>query len=285
MANFREHITVSSMLGLSYGLSGVMGFGFNPVQGLLAACLTGLSGMLPDLDSDGGRPVREMFGLLGAVAPLLVVNRVIAFLGLTGDPETIMLVIVLLYVSIKYGGAEFISRVSVHRGMFHSLPALLIAAEAVFLAYPSPRLEVKLFMGGGVAIGFLSHLLLDELYSVEVKGSRLGFKRSSGTAMKWSGDALIPNVVAFTLMATLTYAVFEESGWLEQQSVFDQRAPSAGSPGESWPGAKLAPMDGGTVELGTPIEVRGMQTVQPTPEVDLGSPQTAEQFPPTLLQR
>lgn len=217
MANFREHVTTSSLLGLGYGLTGIVGFGFSPVQGLLSACLTGLSGMLPDLDSDNGRPVREMFGLLGAVGPLLLVNRVIGLLGLPGDPETIMLVIVALYVAIKYGGAELISRISVHRGMFHSWPALLIAAETVFLAYPSPRVPVKLFVAGGVALGFLSHLLLDELYSVELKNSRLALKKSSGTALKWSGDALLPNVVSYTLMATLTYATFSEAGWFEQR--------------------------------------------------------------------
>lgn len=282
MANFREHITVSSMLGLSYGLGGVMGYGFSPVQGLLAACLTGLSGMLPDLDSDGGRPVREMFGLLGAVAPLLVVNRVIAFLGLTGDPETIMLLIVMLYVAIKYGGAEIISRISVHRGMFHSLPALIIAAEGVFLAYPSPRLDVRLFVAGGVAVGFLSHLMLDELYSVQVKGARLGLKKSSGTALKWSGEEMIPNVVAFTLMATLSYAVFEESGWLDQQGFLQQSAPAAGAPAGRHPDAGSLPIEGVEVDLGAPIQV---QTAHPAPSRPFGPQHTAEQYPADLFQR
>jgi membrane-bound metal-dependent hydrolase YbcI (DUF457 family) len=275
MANFREHITVSSMLGLGFGLGGVMGFAFSPVQGLLVACLTGLSGMLPDLDSDNGRPVREMFGLLGAVAPLLLVNRVIAFLGLPGDPETIMLVIVLLYVAIKYGGAEFVSRVSVHRGMFHSFPALLIAAESVFLAYPSPRLGVKLFMAGGVAVGFLSHLLLDELYSVHMKGARLALKKSSGTAVKWTGEALLPNVVAYTLMATLTVATFQEAGWLDQQSGLPAVAPAAGTPQRSAPPSPTFPQDVLGTELGAPVS---LPVVAENPEINLGPPQAAS-FP------
>jgi len=265
MANYREHVTVSSMLGLGYGLGAVVGFGFTPVQGLLAACLTGLSGMLPDLDSDNGRPVREMFGLLGAVAPLLLVNRVIAFLGLPGDPEVIMLVIVLLYVAIKYGGAEFISRVSVHRGMFHSIPALLIAAEAVFLAYPSPRQGVKAFMAGGVAVGFLSHLLLDELYSVHMKGARLSLKRSSGTALKWAGEPILPNVVAFTLMATLTYAVLLEAGWFHQLP-----------PGTSEPAMTVSP----TQHVSQPPS-----TGDETFSTDLGAPETlhaTREFPAGL---
>lgn len=280
MANYREHITVSSMLGLGYGLAGVVGLGFNPVQGLLSACLTGLSGMLPDLDSDNGRPVREMFGLLGAVAPLLLVNRVVAWLGLPADPETIMLVIVLLYVVIKYGGAEFVSRISVHRGMFHSLPALLIAAEAVYLAYPSPRLVVKLYMAGGVALGFLSHLLLDELYSVHMKGAKLSLKKSSGTAVKWSGDSLLPNVVSYTLMATLTYAVFQESGWLEQKSQREPTGPMLTAPTQHVEGPPAAAyVDALATDLGSPLEVRAVEAVNPTAGETPQSAQRPAPFP------
>ena len=251
MANYREHITVSTLLGIGYGAGAFVGFGFTPVQGMLSACLTGLAGMLPDLDSDNGRPVREMFGLLGAVAPLLLVNRVIAFLGLPGDPEVVMLVIVFLYVAIKYGGAEFIRRVSVHRGMFHSLPALLISAEAVYLAYPGPRPAVRALMAGGVALGFLSHLLLDELYSVHLKDSKLQLKKSSGTALKWSGEKLLANVVAYTLMTTLTYAVLYESGWFEQAPI-SNGSPLAVPDGERSAGTENDHALQMTTDLGAP---------------------------------
>lgn len=274
MANYREHITVSSLLGLGYGLGAVTAFQFHPLQGVLAACFTGVAGMLPDLDSDNGRPVREMFGLLGAVAPLLLVNRVAALLGLPADPETIMLVIIALYVAIKYGGAALVSRLSVHRGMFHSLPALIIAAEAVYLAYPSPRAAVKLLMAGGVAVGFLSHLLLDELYSVQVKDHRLRLKRSSGTALKWSGDALMPNVFSYTLMATLTYAVFQEAGWFDQRPREASRRSLISAPVE---GAATETADSPTVtDLGAPQALESAGTA----ETSHGAPAAGPPVPP-----
>jgi membrane-bound metal-dependent hydrolase YbcI (DUF457 family) len=291
MANYREHVTVSSLLGVGYGLQGFIGFGFNPVQGILAACLAGLSGMLPDLDSDNGRPVREMFGLLGAIAPLLLVNRVIAALGLAGDPETIMLVIVLLYVAIKYGGAELICRISVHRGMFHSLPALLIASEAVFLAYPSPRMAIKAYMAGAVALGFLSHLLLDELYSVEMKNSRLSLKRSSGTALKWSGEALLPNVMTYTLMATLSYAVFWEAGWFDQQPAVEGSPVRVASPAGAGGTAPADALDPFATDLGAPSPL-STQTAEwelhrfsPHPAADAPAVRLADPATPSRLPR
>ncbi len=58
MAAYREHITFSTMLGVGYGLGATFALGFTPAQGALAAWLTALGGMLPDLDSESGRPVR-----------------------------------------------------------------------------------------------------------------------------------------------------------------------------------------------------------------------------------
>ncbi|MEZ6067948.1 MAG: metal-dependent hydrolase [Planctomycetaceae bacterium] len=267
MANYREHVTVSSMLGLGYGLGAVVSFGFTPVQGMLAACLTGVAGMLPDLDSASGRPVREMFGLVGAVAPLLIVHRVLQWLDLPGDSETVILMVVVLYLLIKYGGALLVRTVSVHRGMFHSIPAMVIAAELVFLGYPSQVNRVRLMMAGAVAIGFLSHLLLDELYSVKVKDARVQLKRSSGTAIKLTGEGFGANVISYSLLAMLTYLTMYEAGWLDQSRLpSGQPRPMVealepdGSPGGSPSG--LGTETGQTVELGDSTPAFDM-SVQP----------------------
>jgi hypothetical protein len=75
VANYQTHITVSGALGAGYGVAAVYAAGFSPVHAALAGCLTGIAGMLPDLDSESGRPVREIFGVVAAVAPLVLMNR------------------------------------------------------------------------------------------------------------------------------------------------------------------------------------------------------------------
>ena len=42
------------------------------------------------------------------------------------------------------------------------------------------RVEKK----GGVMVGFLSHLLLDELYSVDIRGVKVKLNKYAGTAVK-----------------------------------------------------------------------------------------------------
>jgi membrane-bound metal-dependent hydrolase YbcI (DUF457 family) len=212
MAAFREHVIFSSILGAGYGAVASLTFGFTPVQGSLAAVMTAVAGMLPDLDLDHGRPAQELFGLLAGVAPLLLVGRVLQWLHLPADREMVMLGMVVLYALIRYGLSRIIPHFSIHRGMFHSIPAMLIAAELAYLTYPSSSSRVKFLVGAGVALGFFSHLLLDEIYSVEVSGIKVGLKKSSGTAIKMFGEAFLPNVLTFALAGTFTYATLLDAG-------------------------------------------------------------------------
>jgi membrane-bound metal-dependent hydrolase YbcI (DUF457 family) len=211
MAAYREHITVSFALGAGVGLGAVFGLGFSPVQGSLAACLTGIGGMLPDLDSESGRPVREIFGVTAALAPMVMMRRLLEW---GGDTDGAMLLAVLLYVSIRYGGAIVLGMVAVHRGMFHSIPAMLIAAELTFLGYKSHSLNVKLLMGIGVAIGFMSHLILDEIYAVEWRGVTVKLNKFAGSAVKFFGKSWGANIWTYGLLFTISYAILVDNGIL-----------------------------------------------------------------------
>jgi len=151
MADYKTHIATSGTLGVGYGAASIFALGFTPVEGALAGCLTWVAGMLPDLDSESGRPVREVFGVTAAIAPMVLMRRLHEW---GGNPEGAMLLAVLVYISIRYGGGIILGSLAVHRGMFHSIPALLIAAELTFLGYMSDNVWVKLLMAGGVAIGF-----------------------------------------------------------------------------------------------------------------------------------
>lgn len=209
MANYQTHITVSGMLGVTYGLAACQAGPFSGVHGALAGCLTGIAGMLPDLDSDSGRPVREVFGLVAAVAPLVLMNRLEAW---GGSHDGALLLAILVYVSIRYGASTVLNLVSVHRGMFHSIPAMLIAAELTFLAYHHADVQIRLLMAVGVALGFASHLVLDEIYSVKVSGVMVTMKSSAGTALKFVGKDWGANIVTYGLLFTLSYALLVDGG-------------------------------------------------------------------------
>lgn len=229
MAAYREHISVSGLLGLGYGLAAHFVFGFTPVQGALAGVLTWVAGMLPDLDSASGKPVRELFSLIAAVVPIVLFRRLFEW-GV--NEEGAMLLAVLLYGGVRFGAPLVVKMFAVHRGMFHSIPALLIAAELTFLAYKSDSLQVKFLMAAGVAVGFLSHLVLDELYSVQWTGIRLRLNKAAGSALKLFGKGFVANAVAYGLLATVTYMTLVDAGLVrEDEGVFE--SPLLGEPAEA----------------------------------------------------
>jgi membrane-bound metal-dependent hydrolase YbcI (DUF457 family) len=209
MAGFKMHITVSSLCGVATGIATVKLLGHPIETGFLVGCLTAVGGMLPDLDSDSGVPVREMSGLAAAVVPLLLYNR-IRNTGVTH--EGVLAILVLAYLLVRYGSANLLRYITVHRGMFHSIPALLISGLAVYLAYDSheARQSTRYVLAIGVMIGFLSHLILDEIYSVDFNGIRLKLKASAGSALKFFSPSLLATTFCYALLGALLFLAYTD---------------------------------------------------------------------------
>ena len=208
MAGYREHVSVSGILGVAYGCAAVFMFGYTISQAAIAAILTWVAGMLPDLDSESGKPIRELFGVTAAIAPILLIQHVHA-IGMHSDRA--MLFAMVSYGIVRYGGAFMLAKLTVHRGMFHSIPALIIAAEVTFLAYHSNDIKVRMLMSIGTGLGFLSHLVLDEMYSVQWDGAKVKLARSAGSAMKFFGSDALPNGITMGLLLCLSYATLVEA--------------------------------------------------------------------------
>src|SRR5947209_20539202 len=98
MASFYGHISTSTTLGVVVGAAGLYYFHYDWGTACLAAGLTAIGGMLPDLDSDSGIPVRELFGLAGLFVPLLLWHR-LARLDLT--PEQILVIMAATYLVVR----------------------------------------------------------------------------------------------------------------------------------------------------------------------------------------
>ena len=61
-----------------------------------------------------------------------------------GSFEAAMFLAVVIYVTVRYGGAALVGKLTVHRGMFHSIPAMCIVAELVFLVYRSEQADARM---------------------------------------------------------------------------------------------------------------------------------------------
>jgi membrane-bound metal-dependent hydrolase YbcI (DUF457 family) len=206
MAGFKTHITVSSLLGVGYGGTACFMCGVPWPTCALAAGLCGVSGMLPDIDSDSSTPQRESMAFASAAVPMMLLHR-FQHWGMT--PEMTILAGAAVYLLIRFGAAALLQLYTVHRGMFHSLPAAAVFGELAFLLASGDDLRLRIFTAAAVTIGYLSHLLLDEIWSVEwAHGLRL--KSSFGTALKLFGHGTWSNVSVYAKLAILTALIFFE---------------------------------------------------------------------------
>jgi hypothetical protein len=206
MASYRGHLMLSAPLGAGYGALALLRHDYEWGACLLGAGVTTIGGLLPDLDSDSGVPVRELFGLLAATSAFVAYHP----LREHGMPlEQALVIMAGVYFAVRYVFANAFRRWTVHRGMFHSVPAMLIAGLLVYLGYPSHDFTLKLYLAGGVMCGFLSHLVLDEIYAVDFMGFRLKFNKFAGSALKFVSPSYAATIATYMLLFALCYAVWE----------------------------------------------------------------------------
>jgi hypothetical protein len=220
MASYRGHLLFASALGAGYGALAAWHLHYYWGAALLGAGLTTLGGLLPDLDSDSGVPVRELFGITAAAVPLLAFHR-LRHLDLS--PEQLLVILGGIYLLIRFGISYVFKRFTVHRGMFHSVPAMLISGLATYLAFQGREPYLRLYLAGAVMLGFLSHLVLDELYSVDFNGTRIKLNRFAGSALKFFSPSVVGTLVCYVVLGGLGYLAWLD--WTEQARGAQKESP------------------------------------------------------------
>lgn len=152
-------------------------------QVILYFLLGTIGSLLPDIDSDNSTPLQIAFSFSSILLAFVVM---FFFFGLFPSVVELVLIWLVTYLFIRWIIFALFTRLTTHRGIFHSVPAalffgFLIAAMSYRLLMFDP---FQAWMSGVfVCFGYLVHLLLDELYSVNVFGIRT--RKSLGTALKF----------------------------------------------------------------------------------------------------
>lgn len=205
MANFETHLAVAAMSSGVFSISTLAANLATPSQTTGYFLLGVIGGLLPDIDSNNSTPVKIFFNLLAlgfAFATLF---------GLAGNYSVAELLLVWLgvYLCIRFVVFEAFTRLTVHRGILHSLlAAIFFGALTTSAAYHLGHLPIVVAWLSGLALllGYIVHLVLDELFSVDVLNNTV--KRSFGTALKpinfddWPTSILLATVT-LALISTL----------------------------------------------------------------------------------
>ena len=188
MANFNTHLTVAvTTSGLaSATLLSAAHIDFN--SALWLWFLGTIGGLLPDIDSDNSTSLDTIFALLTLTVVLITLHYLTETLQITRFSKLIAASLI-AYGVMSYIIRPLFEKISIHRGTCHSLAFLLFCALLTtqltwFLAADYMRqADILAWLSGGfIFLGGLVHLLLDELYSVDLLNARI--KRSFGSAIK-----------------------------------------------------------------------------------------------------
>ncbi len=181
MANFTTHIAVGTVAAGALATLTLAADVVAP-ENLVAVTMAGVLGsVLPDIDLKDSRPGRAMFAGLGVFFSFAVLFTYATRYSIA---ELWILWLGTL-VLVRYGLHAVFHYLSVHRGIWHSILAAFFcsAATAIVFYHILGKHEGVAWLGGGfMFIGYLVHLVLDEMYSVDVMDIRI--KASFGTAMK-----------------------------------------------------------------------------------------------------
>jgi membrane-bound metal-dependent hydrolase YbcI (DUF457 family) len=221
---FREHITGSTIVGIGYGTAAWYVGEIPPLTCLLGAGLCSVAGMLPDLDSGPGIPLKESVAFAAAVVPVMLLPRL---QQISMPAEALILICAAIYLMIRFGVTFLLKKFAVHRGMFHSVPSAAIAGLTAFLIFSSEEPMRRYFVASAVVLGFLTHLILDEIWSVKLGMFGPKIKKSFGTAVKFMGNEAWANIVTYLLVIVLGALAATDAAVNENLSVVRQQVEQA----------------------------------------------------------
>jgi hypothetical protein len=182
LASFNVHLSVGLVSSGIAATSAMVGGLASEKQVVLYFVLGTIGSLLPDIDADKSTPLQIAFSFFSVLLAFVVM-----FTYSAAFPSVMELVLIWLctYLFFRWIIFALFTCLTTHRGIFHSVPA------ALFFGFFTAALSYQLFLsnplqawmsGMFISFGYLVHLLLDELYSVNVFGIKT--RKSLGTALK-----------------------------------------------------------------------------------------------------
>lgn len=202
MANFKTHL-----LGgvASFGASSYLFWQHGDLENIAYIGFASIIGSLfPDIDSDTSKTIRYFFYGLSFISMIILGNLMyqhnIKF-------EKLIFVLLSIPVLMIYAVKPIFSELTVHRGIYHSIPmGLVLSLSILYIPFDTN----KFIVATSFMFGFLVHLLLDEIYaSVTISGLRIRPKKSFGTALKWFAPFMPANIILNSLLVILIFDKFD----------------------------------------------------------------------------
>ena len=209
MANHKTHQKGAIAAGIIGAITSFV-LGMISLPQMLIVFIAGYTGgMAPDLDHDQAKALKACFRLLSFSIPALILYRHPEYRSdITQACMYFTAMAFILYVPVQF----LFKKLTVHRGIFHSIPAAIIYGELFFLLVGKHAQSLSLQKAAGITagLGYFLHLLLDEYYSVGFNGIHFKVKRSLGTAIDFIKPNKMVTVLAYSLLVFLLIPIYRQ---------------------------------------------------------------------------
>lgn len=218
MANFKTHTTLGIIVGFFFSAVCLL---FSTITNIWIAflivfgCFVG--SFLPVIDSNSGKPIKifsVFFSFLFAIIGLYF------FYKENYKIEILISAPIIIFLIIWFPGTYLVKKLTKHRGIFHSIPMSFLSFLMLlfFLDFFKIPLKDKFIISLSIMIGYLSHLILDEIYSLKLsKKKLLEKKKSFGTALKFYSKHKKTSIFVYILILIF---LFLNKNFFEKMDIF-----------------------------------------------------------------
>ncbi|MCK5835450.1 MAG: metal-dependent hydrolase [Lentisphaeria bacterium] len=203
MANFKQHLTGGLTIGCVNAVVGFSVAGLSIAQSVITFLVTVLGSILPDIDSDTSKPVQMLFGYLGAILPIFIIGHLPEH---GARMETIVLTSLCGYLVIRYFVAHLFFKFTEHRGIVHSIPFAIFVGLIIYYLFHQSSFVPRLAFAIATFLGYITHLSMDEIWSVDLLGIRI--KKSFGSALAWTAPSFLSTALIYLAIISLLGFIF-----------------------------------------------------------------------------
>ncbi|BHH84448.1 metal-dependent hydrolase [Desulforhopalus sp. 52FAK] len=206
MAGFNTHVAGGLVVGAISAAVALEVYHFDIIPTIAVGIMGTIGGLLPDLDSDSGKPLALIFGAMSILIPALLLEKLP--IAKHFSPEFLVSYFVISFLFINIFICNIIKKLTRHRGIFHSLPFAVLSGELGYLLFLPSGHNLAMLVAVSLFCGSLMHLVLDELNSLSFRYFIIpSFKSSFGTAIKLKSDSLLATATIYGLVALTGYMI------------------------------------------------------------------------------
>ncbi len=205
MASFSTHINVA---GFVSGV-GAVSLSLSPKESILYFFAGMIGGILPDIDHDNSKITKTIQYFF---SNLIAFFLTYPYIG----KYPILNVVLIWFISYLIGNFIFynIKQFTKHRGIIHSIPFAFISwffTTSFLYYYFNVSLKISYLTGFFIFLGYISHLILDEIFSVDLLGNRI--KKSFGSALKFVSQNKAVTILTY-LFLFIIFAIMPQKEYI-----------------------------------------------------------------------